>query len=546
MVAVLLCVAAWWMATAGDDDVAPVVRSTGPQASARMDPAPRAAVVVVEEQGDGDAGPGQERRDAVPTLGRVQVFAWQLSRSPLPAEAKVFIRSLRPGERFANLEPGGWRSSDREDGEHGSSFHFDGIEFGARLLFRVAADAVEADALGMPWTICVQGPRSVETMMLFVETFPGYRLSVPSFRTGLVDADGVPVKERSLRFDDGSMHLRPTFTDADGVAWVSVGPGGARNTARPWISRTVDGRSCCRFLPALEAATGSVVEVAHFVVGEHTVLCEGIVVDERGAPVPGATVSIEGLREVGLGVQEWRELDVDRVYCDKSGAFAFSGAVMRNLRCRVVKSGFTRAHPVPFTLGERGLRLVIERGGSLFASVAEDDAEFGNVAMWLERALPSGKVVSSYRARMSVDGIGSWSDVPAGFYNFVMVFECIGLVRFPTVEVHRVSGVEIRAGERSEPATLAELPYRKDPRLWVDLRLRDPLSKRTRARFYVDVVDADTMKPVIAMRSRREPSRYLVRRPSVGARLELRVQGYRAVPIASGVTGMVDISLTKI
>lgn len=176
-------------------------------------------------------------------------------------------------------------------------------------------------------------------------------------------------------------------------------------------------------------------ELGDVVLQEQPVVVEGEVVDDRGAPVPGAAIIVWQTS----GDSRWgaATLDDGSTLTDEEGHFEMRGHVAgEELLMHADKDGH-RGALTSFRAGQRGLRYVLSRAGALEANVRLDEETSPRQLVVRLTNQSDGVTLGQVGSRVIREGVLRWPDLEAGTYDFEL--RAVGapdpLVSWPSISV---------------------------------------------------------------------------------------------------------------
>ena len=192
----------------------------------------------------------------------------------------------------------------------------------------------------------------------------------PEFEARCRDESGRPIEDArvSLRVDQGSPYRPSAVTDAAGVYEVLRPPEG--KTGQLFV-RHAD------FLAAQETVVGAAADLQLDLELVSGFELSGVVLDEMGTPVAGASVSADVSNWAGTG-----RFGTQHATSIGDGEFVFSAVASGSVRLQVSKPGFARTQSelLDVAADTSGVELVLSPGAKVRGSVLGlDPEEFPNV-----------------------------------------------------------------------------------------------------------------------------------------------------------------------
>lgn len=155
---------------------------------------------------------------------------------------------------------------------------------------------------------------------------------------------------------------------------------------------------------------GGTHELGDVELGGAAILVAGVVVDDAGTPVAGATVAVgrPGLRRGPFGVPSFAPADGLHAVSDAAGAFAVRGAFSgAEFLVRADRDGYFASTPTPASPGLGGLRLVLERRATIPARFVYGSEPLAGVTIVLSARLPDADPAGASAATVEFDGSAS-------------------------------------------------------------------------------------------------------------------------------------------
>ncbi len=419
----------------------------------------------VERAFDPRSPAGEIVRLVVESTGSCEVSVVDGSGEPVggPFEARL---------RFADAEGGGAppRSGPCVETRHtrsGGKVVFEHVGLGRPLAVTVTREG--SGALG---EVRGPGPRSPGER---VEVRVRISADVAVLRGRVVDSAGRPVGDAALRARlearepgeplEASWALRSA---PDGRFSVEVAPMAEGREGLTLAVHRLSGdgselAAARRALPA-ELRAGS-HELGEFVLADTPVAAEGIVLDEKGNPIPRATVtpSFPAPRAEEGSEAPWPRCRLGPVRSDEGGRFVLRGECEADRIALAAEKGGLVGDPVLVQTGARGVELVLGAAGAIEGKVLLDPSLLG--AMLLVQAVPdppdpaAGGAPTGGPGIVGRDGRFSLPGLRPGRYSVRVVYAA------SAGELGKVESVEVRAGEATRDPRLDPLDLRANHRL---------------------------------------------------------------------------------
>lgn len=387
----------------------------------------------------------------LPGAGTVDIRVRDENGKPLRTEEPigVFVEAFPDPSESQPIWPDGPWSRPRLDGAGNAQVAWIGLG----LHLRVTARATSADSERMPVKVELPGPvTDGETVVCNIVVKAELPLSerYPTVAGRFVRADGTPWSPEMVRVWS---RILPRPTKSTRTRDVPVGKDGrfgflARHS---WVDggtrkyRISTDSGIVTWLDVSRPLQPGVNDVGDVVLDHGVLLAAGQVVDDDGAPVAGARVTVTKHWVSDSGEDYWPDIDCsgDR-QTDKEGRFSLhlvtgSEVPSAPLRFSATKGGFARGAAVPIAMGTRSLRYTLSRGGALEGSVALTEGQDpGDVRITI-------KCAGQYRfPDVKEDGTFAVSGLPPGTARLSASLRAPGSPRTTVDGIEIVSGTTCR------------------------------------------------------------------------------------------------------
>ncbi|HEX5052707.1 MAG TPA: carboxypeptidase-like regulatory domain-containing protein [Planctomycetota bacterium] len=324
----------------------------------------------------------------LPATGSLRIELVDEDERPVDgAQVELHVAAFEDPERGREVLPGAAWSFAHADAQGIASVP----QLGLGFFLRVVASAREPESGHRPALVDVAGPRLAGEVVHCEVPWPSAAVaeaSYPVARGRFVRSDGTP------------------WPAAEVDVWASIFPVPAERAGRRRLQVAGDGRfelllrePCppdgvriyrltCRTPPDLAGVEGrldlsrrfppGVSELGDVVLDHGALLASGTIVDAQGAPIAGASVQlcqfVEGHSFAGANDELWPTVDcAGSQPTPADGSFALRAIWGQEppharLRVHARADGFA-ARDVDVRLGERGVRVVLERTGALAGAV---------------------------------------------------------------------------------------------------------------------------------------------------------------------------------
>lgn len=332
-----------------------------------------------------DEVPEEEQILAIPGSGALRVRLFDADRRPFRAQAQVMLQGAWPGTPnpwgdAEEFEPSAARGSHVLEAVDGEVL-FQHLEPGLRLTVAVDFDGTQNwESLECDGPTAAAHVATIEVLQ---------RVTRPYYVARLLAPDGSPLREAEIQVQDRfvnqgyeNVNVEDAHTDGEGRLrgtiredWMEQQPGSQR-----WIEfLRIGGDGAVTFGARLEGRAGWSAgrnDLGDVRLQELGAIASGVVLDEAGAPLPQAEVTLARRFLRGRNRETWRQLRDARTRTDLEGRFAIVGFLPEGtLRLEARHRDFPM-QSAPWLGAEEEHRLQLSAGRFVLGTILRDEDTF--------------------------------------------------------------------------------------------------------------------------------------------------------------------------